>query len=89
MDLNCTFYLHNGEPVNPHARRPYAGHGAHTVGGGFDRWPPRAQHKCASALDPNWVRQLLWLTTSKCTSEQCLCSRRHAAGDTDETAWLV
>ena len=45
MDLNCTFYLHSGEPVNPHARRPYTGHGAHTVGGGVVCWPPRAQHK--------------------------------------------
>ena len=41
IDLNCTFHLHNGEPVNPHARRPYAGHGAHTVGGGVVRWPAR------------------------------------------------
>ena len=37
MDLNCTFYLHSGEPVNPHARRPYTGHGAHTVSGGVRR----------------------------------------------------
>ena len=35
IDFNsiCT----DGEPVNPHTRRPYSGHGAHTVGGFLGR----------------------------------------------------
>ena len=36
---------------------PYNGRYTHTVGGGAVRWPTQAQRKCASASDPNWVRQ--------------------------------
>ena len=46
-----------GEPVSPHTRPPYNGHGAHTVGGGVRCWPTRARpddicpwfHMCTQA----------------------------------------
>ena len=56
MDLNShVLSAQRGarEPPRTTPLRSYAGHGAHTVGGGVVRWPARAQHKCASALDPN------------------------------------
>ena len=37
MDFNGCFICTNGEPVSPHTRRPYCGHGARTVGGGVKR----------------------------------------------------
>ena len=37
MDFNSCFICTNGEPVSPHTRRPYCGHGARTVGGGVTR----------------------------------------------------
>ena len=37
MDFNGCFICTNGEPVSPHTRRPYCGHGARTVGGGVTR----------------------------------------------------
>ena len=56
MDLNwhvLSAQREAREPPRTTPLRSYAGHGAHTVGGGVVRWPARAQHKCASALDPN------------------------------------
>ena len=37
MDVNSAFSLYGRRAVYPHTRRPYSGHGAHTVGGGFGR----------------------------------------------------
>ena len=55
MDARALLTL--AAPCAALAGRRLNGRYTHTVGGGAVRWPTQAQRKCASASDPNWVRQ--------------------------------